>query len=331
MKKKLTTILLLTLLPLNSQLYATTTPTNTTWQCPNNNPYHILVNKQNSLSTDYIPSNLVIPNVTFQSPGNIQKNYMEKTAAKALEEMFAAAKAQGIRLVAVSGYRSYSRQSVLYKNAVANSGINQMGTAKPGQSEHQTGLAMDINSISQSFEHTKEGKWLAQNAHLYGYIIRYPKGKTDITGYIYEPWHIRYVGKELAAYCFANNLTLEEITHCCDHYEDVNSTIQSPAHPDGSDYLLLRINGVTYIKARDLISSINGHLNLEQPLLTLYANDYTLSLTAQSFEAILNNQNILLTHEPMLINNTYYLPMREVLNLLGYQLTYTNADTLVIS
>lgn len=74
---------------------------------------------------------------------------------------------------------------------------------------------MDLNSVSQSFEYTAEGQWLKNNAHFYGYIIRYPKNKTEITGYIYEPWHVRYVGKELAAYCYTNDLTLEEVMSCC--------------------------------------------------------------------------------------------------------------------
>lgn len=183
--------------------------------CPNEHIYHQLVNSSHALEPDYFPSNLVIPKVTFQSPGNIEKNYMEATAAKALEEMFADARQDNIHLVAISGYRSYSRQATLYQNAIRTYGIFQTGTAKPGYSEHQTGLAMDVNSISQSFQYTKESEWLEENAHHYGYIIRYPKDKTDITGYIYEPWHLRYVGVELATYCATNKLTLEEISSCC--------------------------------------------------------------------------------------------------------------------
>ena len=133
MKKKILFILLTCILIGTTSLNTMATPISSS-QCPSNNPYHILVNKQNSLSSSYKPSNLVIPNVTFQTPGNIEKNYMEATAAKALEELFAAAKAQNIRLVAISGYRSYTRQATLYKNAVSTYGKTQMGTAKPGQS-----------------------------------------------------------------------------------------------------------------------------------------------------------------------------------------------------
>lgn len=226
--------------------------------CPRQNPYHLLVNRQHPISPDYQPSQLVIPQVTFQSPGNLEKNYMEKEAAHALETMFAAAHSQGIRLVAISGYRSYTRQSVLYRNAVAASGIGQKGTAKPGQSEHQTGLAMDVNSISQAFQYTKEGKWLAEHAHLYGFIIRYPKGKTAVTGYMYEPWHIRYVGTELAKQCFTSGLTLEEITNCCPDYETPTLSVDSFTQPIAQPYSLLRLGGVTYMRVRELMTLIKS-------------------------------------------------------------------------
>jgi len=302
--------------------------------CPNNNPYHILVNKTHSLSPNYIPSNLVIPNVTFQSPGNIQKNYMEATAAKALEEMFVAAKAQGIRLVAISGYRNYNRQSVLYKNAIATYGVNQMSSAKPGHSEHQTGLAMDLNSIYQSFQYTKESKWLAQNAHLYGYIIRYPQNKTDITGYIYEPWHIRYVGPELATYCYTHNLTLEELTSCCTYYENVEMVIQTDSAFENlseiTPYALLRLEGVTYIRARDLMSLLNGDITLDNQILTLTVPNYILSLSADTTYATLNEEEITLSYAPFIFNESYYVPLRAVLTLLEHQLSFIDESTLLI-
>jgi len=176
-----------------------------------NNPYHILVNKENALDPTYVPDELVIPNVRFANYGDIEKNHMEKKAAEALENMFSAAKLENIDLIAISGYRSYERQKNLYYNAVRRLGIDQMSSAKGGHSEHQTGLAMDLNSLSQSFANTKEGLWLAENCYKFGFIIRYPEGKSEITGYIYEPWHIRYVGLELAEYCTLNNLALEEV------------------------------------------------------------------------------------------------------------------------
>lgn len=330
MKKKILFILLTCILIGTTSLNTMATPISSS-QCPSNNPYHILVNKQNSLSSSYKPSNLVIPNVTFQTPGNIEKNYMEATAAKALEELFAAAKAQNIRLVAISGYRSYTRQATLYKNAVSTYGKTQMGTAKPGQSEHQTGLAMDVNSISQSFEYTKEGQWLAQNAHQYGFIIRYPKGKTKITGYMYEPWHIRYVGKELASYCYTNNLTLEEVERCCTQDKPLEVIIQSPSHPEGMRYHLIKREHVTYIKARDLIANVGGYVSANNQVVTLTSNQHQLLFTQDNQQVLLNTVPVILSHAPILVNQSYYVPMRSTLKLLDFNLDFIDSKTLYIT
>ncbi len=191
--------------------------------CPNHNVYHQVVNKERSLVADYKPSNLIIPNVWVLQSGNIEKNHMEKTAALHLEELFKGAAEENINLVAISGYRSYNRQSALYNQYIRQYGKKYTDTvsAQPGKSEHQTGLAMDVSaksvgySLSTQFGKTKEGIWLAQNAHNYGFIIRYPKGKEKITGYSYEPWHIRYVGQELAQSIYTQGLTLEEVENCC--------------------------------------------------------------------------------------------------------------------
>lgn len=178
-----------------------------------------LVNKTYFLPESYIPGDLVRANVNYSfGDQQIEKALMRQEAATALEQMFAGAKAQGIELYAVSGYRSAARQKVLFDAEVQQHGIEkaQEAVAIPGQSEHQTGLTMDISSrsvdllLTQEYENTAEGKWLANNAHKYGFILRYPKGKEAITGYKYEPWHFRYVGKEYAKVIFEKNLTLEE-------------------------------------------------------------------------------------------------------------------------
>ncbi len=182
------------------------------------NPYYVLVNKQNALGKEYKPKDLMIPNVRFLEKGVLEKKFMQRTAASHLETMFNSAAKDNIHLVALSGYRSYQRQNTIYNSNLKKYGqaYTDSVSAKPGHSEHQTGLAMDISaksagySLTQRFGLTKEGKWLADNAHHYGYIIRYQKGKEHITGYTYEPWHIRYVGKELASYLYINKLTLEE-------------------------------------------------------------------------------------------------------------------------
>ena len=178
----------------------------------------VVVNKKRELAEDYVPSDLVEPDVPFSFNEKHEKRFMRAEAAAALEQLFALAEQDGIQLQAVSGYRSYATQRSIYNYNVSRDGeekANQF-SAKPGQSEHQTGLAMDLSypgdphPLEQSFADTEAGKWLADNAHRAGFIIRYPKGKEDITGYAYEPWHVRYVGVEIAKEIYEKGLTLEE-------------------------------------------------------------------------------------------------------------------------
>ncbi len=143
---------------------------------------------------------------------------MREEAAKELEKMFHAANQQNIYLAGVSAYRSSQTQTVLFNNYVERDGIEKAKTysAVPGTSEHQSGLAIDVSgsdgscAVSDCFANTEEAAWLEDNAHKYGYIIRFPKNKEDITGYQYEPWHIRYVGVNLANELYNKGLTLEE-------------------------------------------------------------------------------------------------------------------------
>jgi zinc D-Ala-D-Ala carboxypeptidase len=178
-----------------------------------------LVNKDFYLPEDYTPEDLVRPNVTFSfGEVEIEKSLMRKEAAEALEKMFSAARANGIELYAVSGYRSYSRQKSLFEAEVNRVGIEKAAEAVaiPGASEHQSGLAMDISSksnkfyLNEAFANTPEGKWLKDNAHRFGFILRYPKEKIDITNYMYEPWHFRYVGIKAATIMYDHKWTLEE-------------------------------------------------------------------------------------------------------------------------
>ena len=178
----------------------------------------LLVNKNKSLSQDYTPQNLVIPDVPFPFTEFHQKKLMDLEAVKALEDLFAKAKQDNINLYAVSGYRSYDRQETIFNSQVERYGLSKANqvSARPGESEHQTGLAMDVTSpkvnfeLVQNFGATKEGQWLKDNASKFGFIIRYPQGKEEITGYQYEPWHLRYVGREVAQQIAVNDLTLEE-------------------------------------------------------------------------------------------------------------------------
>ncbi|MBB6282391.1 M15 family metallopeptidase [Geobacillus subterraneus] len=179
----------------------------------------VLVNKEQSLPPGYKPADLIVPRVPFSfDDPKAEKRHMRAEAAAALEEMFAAARRDGIELVAVSAYRSYERQQVIFAEEVRQKGEEKavQVVAHPGQSEHQTGLAVDISSrsagyqLTEAFGATKEGQWVAAHAHEYGFIIRYPKGKEAVTGYKYEPWHLRYVGRKAAAVIKERGLTLEE-------------------------------------------------------------------------------------------------------------------------
>ena len=161
-------------------------------------------------SPTYI-NGILIANKTYALPSNYNPG-VNSAAQSAFNTMAADAAKQGINLYIVSGFRSYSSQASIYNNYVARDGkaAADRYSARPGHSEHQTGLAFDVNSLSQSFENTAEGRWLAANCHKYGFIIRYPKGKESVTGYMYEPWHIRYLGTSTAAAVHNSGLTLEE-------------------------------------------------------------------------------------------------------------------------
>lgn len=158
----------------------------------------------------YIQGVLVV-NKTYSLPADYNPG-VDPTAGAALDEMIAAAKNDGISLWIASGFRSYEKQKSLYNNYVARDGkaAADRYSARPGYSEHQTGLAFDLNSLEQSFGQTKEGKWLAANCWKYGFIIRYQQNKEDKTGYMYEPWHVRYLGKDMAKKVYDSGLCLEE-------------------------------------------------------------------------------------------------------------------------
>jgi len=180
--------------------------------------YDMVVNKQRNLNADYVPEDLVDLEVETCLP-NPEINQLRKEASDAITKMFkTAAEEEGLELVARSGYRSYNTQDSLYNSIVNNHGQDYADkySAYPGQSEHQSGLALDITAASVNYQledifgETEEGKWTKDNAHRFGFIIRYPEGKEDITGYLYEPWHLRYVGKNLAAKIYREDTTLEE-------------------------------------------------------------------------------------------------------------------------
>lgn len=181
----------------------------------------VLINRQNKLPNNYKPADLVDTNIPFIFSQKTEKQEMRKIAAAAIEKLFAGAKKQGINLLGVSAYRSYSVQQAVFNHYVEEDGFQKAKTysAAPGTSEHETGLAIDVTGengkcpAENCFANSREAEWLQANAAKYGFIIRYPKGKAAITGYEYEPWHLRYVGKSIAEYIMSRGITLEEYYH----------------------------------------------------------------------------------------------------------------------
>ena len=176
---------------------------------PNN--YDYIVNKNNILPENYVPEDLEAINLKYAC----KNMYMRKEAKINFERLAKDANKQGFNIIAASTYRSYKYQEELYNNYVINKGFYyaDMASARPGHSEHQTGLSVDVADLSldyDNFENTKEFNWMVNNSYKYGFILRYPKAKYFITGFKYEPWHYRYVGKEKAYIIYNNKLTLEE-------------------------------------------------------------------------------------------------------------------------
>lgn len=194
--------------PTKKVSYKTVTPKGYTLEVIDGIAYiegHIIVNKSYSIPKDYNPGKMV---------------YLEKSqmvlpeVVDPFKQLVSDSSQLGLNIYNATCYRSYGFQNTLYTNYIKRDGKEAAETysARPGYSEHHTGLAIDVNSVSNAFAGTPESVWLNDNCHRYGFIIRYPKGKEDITGYQYEPWHLRYVGEELAAKLYNNGdwITMEE-------------------------------------------------------------------------------------------------------------------------
>ena len=183
-------------------------------------PFHVTVVPSPLPSEPTYIDGIMIANKSYPLPANYNPG-VDPDAQAALDTMIAAATKEGISLYPVSTFRSYERQQTLYSNYLLREGRDAADrySARPGYSEHQTGLAFDLNSVEFAFADTAEGKWLAAHCAEYGFIIRYPAGKEDVTGYMYEPWHVRYLGAETAADVYNSGLCLEEYLGISSRYE----------------------------------------------------------------------------------------------------------------
>lgn len=175
------------------------------------NTFYTLVNKYNYLRDDFVPNNLVEMTTPYSKEGI----YLVAEARDNFYKLVDKAKEEGLTIRAISAYRGYTYQKRLYNKYVEADGVNKADTysARPGFSDHQTGLAIDVDNTISSFENftnTKEYQWMLDNSYKYGFILRYPSGKESITTYQFESWHYRYVGLKLAKKIKASNLTFDE-------------------------------------------------------------------------------------------------------------------------
>lgn len=181
----------------------------------------MMVNKTYGLPSNYLPVDTV---ESCQGKTSTCNKCINKFVYSSFKTMQADAKALGLNIYIASGYRPYVSQESIYNRYIKRDGKAAADTysARPGHSEHQTSYTFDLNSINDSFIYTDEGKWVNENAYLYGFIIRFPKGKDKYTGYKYEPWHLRYVGYELAKKLYNNGnwISLEEYFGVDSKYQD---------------------------------------------------------------------------------------------------------------
>ena len=190
----------------------------------------VLVNKENVLDKDYVPCNMYVvdenENNFHQFKDASLKPMLRSDIKEYVDKLINDAQGLGLPIIVDSGYRSFKYQQVVLDALIKEKGDEAFKlVALPGASEHQTGLAIDFayyengNYNDDVKENDKEAIWLKNNAWKYGFILRYPKGKEDVTGYNFEPWHFRFVGLKLAKYLFKNDLTLEE------YYKNSNITL----------------------------------------------------------------------------------------------------------
>ena len=282
----------------------------------------VLVNKYHGLPETYVPE-------LEKLGGRYGVGSMVPEAAAAFRAMADAAKQDGISLRSVSAYRSYQTQQGLYQHYVSIDGKAnaERYSARPGYSEHQTGLALDINtaSISAHFENTAEYAWLLANCARFGFLLRYPKEKESITGYRYEPWHYRYVGQDIARTCMDQGLTYEEYLAA----QTQPGENQAPALFWQGQALDLgdrvtRLSGVTYVDAAALAAALGwtGETG-EDGVLRLSDGLHKIELPVGR-RALLDGMLVRLSGPTVERSGGRCLPLSDLCPLLGVQATVTD-------
>lgn len=277
----------------------------------------VLVNKYHALAPDYVPQLEALG-----SPYGVGS--LTPEAAAAFRQMADDARKEGISLRSVSAYRSYSTQDRLYRSYLSQDSQSRVDTysARPGYSEHQTGLALDINTarISAHFENTAEFAWLQANCTRYGFLLRYPEGKDSITGYRFEPWHYRYVGVETAQACTGQGLTYEEYLASrpvSGDYRVPALLWQGEALDLGRDAILLE--GVSYLSPERLAALLGWTAEVRSGRLVLSGGGHQLVLSPGRV-CHLDGQARRLSSPALRLEDTLYLSLDDLCALLSLEL-----------
>ena len=307
------------------------TPYTSTTRVKDPGALDVLVNKYNALPASFQPE-LVAMDSRYAN----YSAYLHPTAYQWFTKMVDDAREEGHWLYCVSAYRSYDYQQSLYQRYASRDGQRLADTysARPGFSEHQTGLAVDINTASSSahFEYTAQYRWLRENSWKYGFILRYPQGKEHITGFRFEPWHYRYVGPELAQAVYESGLTYDEYVACPPSHDPhlvhtitVAETVTTPQRAP------LELDGVYYLSADTLAQVLELDYTVTQEgQATLSGPDNDVTLYRDEPVCSWNGQQLELAHAPFVQNGQLLLPVEDVAPLLGVSVTQEE-DTLILT
>lgn len=277
----------------------------------------VLVNKYSCLDSGFVPE-LVRMGSQYASYGG----YMEPTAYEWFTKMVDDAREEGLRLYCVSAYRSYAYQGSLYQRYVKRDGQAAADTysARAGSSEHQTGLAVDINTASRlaHFENTAQYQWLSENSWKYGFILRYPQGKSDITGFTFEPWHYRFVGLETAQAVYESGLTYDEYVAMRAEETAPAAALTLQGRECRLERGLVRLGGVYYLSAEELAEALGfEYRQTEEGTAVLASRSRVVALSRDTARCTLDGQSCQLEQACFVQNGALMVPVEGLAALLG--------------